>query len=882
MKLLSLTVDQVRQFRAPFTLDGLAPGINLISGPNESGKSTLVQAIRAAFFERYASSSVDYLQPWGDSSAAPSVELLFEAQGARWHLRKRFLKKKRCDLTIDGQSCSNDEAEEKLAGLLGFQFAKKGASKPDHWGIPGLLWVEQGGGQSIEAPVSHASEHLQSALNSLLGEVASSSGDDLIQQVEQQRQLLLTAAGKPRGEYAELATTCSALEGQLDDLDTRIRHYRERVDRLALVQTEHRRAEQERPWESQLQEADKSARQLAAIEQEQRELQRDEDQRRQTEATLQAYRDQQAQAHRQARELQQRKVAEADAEAALETLQQASEPVQANVAAAQQAYDNAARELQQAREWERRDGLEKALQQATEQLAEGLDALQRAEQLQQSLAGVRQALGELRIDEAVVEDLEQLTAELTDTGIRLEAIATRVSYQLDPGVSITLAGEQVSESGETLLTDATRMSVPGVGSFEITPGGTDINALRRTQSEQQAAVASLLAETGVSSLEEARNRAREQRRLAEDAKRLDAELRAVAPGGLDLLRERHAECARQCDTARQQLQALPAAAERTGPSPDVEAAQQTQQDAAGALKAVEARREAHQLELSRAEVRLDSARTEVKQLANTLAAPEFKARENELADQLLRTEQALAACLERIERRQREIDAARPDLLQQDIERLRSSATILQETHQKRAEELASLRSALQSEGAHGLEEERATLENNLQHNRRRHAELERRARALDLLLSLLTERRQELTRRLQAPLQKHLDHYLGILFPDAGLQVNDALVPEQFQRKGELGRFADLSFGAREQTGLIARLAYADLLQEAGRPTLIILDDSLVHSDRERQGIMQRVLFDAARRHQILLFTCHPENWQGLGVAPRDLPALKLGTAGA
>jgi hypothetical protein len=31
---------------------------------------------------------------------------------------------------------------------------------------------------------------------------------------------------------------------------------------------------------------------------------------------------------------------------------------------------------------------------------------------------------------------------------------------------------------------------------------------------------------------------------------------------------------------------------------------------------------------------------------------------------------------------------------------------------------------------------------------------------------------------------------------------------------------------------GVISRLAYADLLKEAGRPTLIILDDALVHSD--------------------------------------------------
>jgi hypothetical protein len=32
----------------------------------------------------------------------------------------------------------------------------------------------------------------------------------------------------------------------------------------------------------------------------------------------------------------------------------------------------------------------------------------------------------------------------------------------------------------------------------------------------------------------------------------------------------------------------------------------------------------------------------------------------------------------------------------------------------------------------------------------------------------------------------------------------------------------------------------------------------------------MKRVLFDAAGRHQVLLFTCHPDAWRDLGVAAR------------
>jgi hypothetical protein len=107
---------------------------------------------------------------------------------------------------------------------------------------------------------------------------------------------------------------------------------------------------------------------------------------------------------------------------------------------------------------------------------------------------------------------------------------------------------------------------------------------------------------------------------------------------------------------------------------------------------------------------------------------------------------------------------------------------------------------------------------------------------------------------------------------------VDEQLQPGALSRPGNgdgdaAGDFGSLSFGAREQLGVISRLAYADLLREAGRPTLIILDDALVHSDAGRLASMKRVLYDAAQRHQVLLFTCHAERWRDMGVAVRSLP---------
>src|SRR5690606_10691623 len=180
--------------------------------------------------------------------------------------------------------------------------------------------------------------------------------------------------------------------------------------------------------------------------------------------------------------------------------------------------------------------------------------------------------------------------------------------------------------------------------------------------------------------------------------------------------------------------------------------------------------------------------------------------------------------------------------------------------------------------GAQGIEEKRAELAGRLEQITRRVTEQKRRVAALDLLIDLLQTKRRELTLRMQEPLQRHLNHYLRLLFPNASVEINEDLTLGRISRQvGSNTESTDLdqqSFGTREQLGLIGRLAYADLLKEAGWPTLIILDDALVHSDDQRLGQMKRILFDAAQRHQILLFSCHPGAWRDLGVAQRAIAA--------
>lgn len=87
MKLQRLEVQDFRGIRAA----SIAFGSNLtvLHGPNELGKSTLVEAIRACLFLQTSSQAASEHVTWGGSAPA-CVTLTFEHQGKLWRVSKRF------------------------------------------------------------------------------------------------------------------------------------------------------------------------------------------------------------------------------------------------------------------------------------------------------------------------------------------------------------------------------------------------------------------------------------------------------------------------------------------------------------------------------------------------------------------------------------------------------------------------------------------------------------------------------------------------------------------------------------------------------------------------------------------------------------------------
>lgn len=887
MQLTRLQLRHVRCFRQGIALTDLTPGVNLIHGPNESGKSTLVRALRAVFFERYGTSGVADLSPWGDSGAAPEIEVDFLWQGQRWQLAKRFLKQKRCDLTIDHDTLDGEAAEARLAALLGFEYANKGASAARHWGVPGLLWIEQGTTHQLREPAEHAGPHLHAALGHDLAALASSAGDAILEAVRTERGLLLTQAGKPRGELAKADEEWQRSEQQLHHLEATLAQFQADVDRLTELHERQAVERHDPPWQRLRQQQQQAACQLDEVGQWQAQLRADQQRRDSTYQQLQWLQHQQAElAHQQAERTRREAAVDSrrtTAQLALQAYQQRQAEQVAAAAQHRHARDQLSR-LRQAHEQQRdRDTLVQWQQQA--------DALQQrlaeARELQAAATATQAELATLTLDADALHALRTLARRREHLTLQQGLSATRLRYRLEPGTAVQLDDTALTGAGERQLLRPAHLTLPGGGTLEIMPGGTDLSELARQAETLATEWQAACRQWQIDDLAHAEALVERRRQLEATRQRQLAVLKPLAPDGVSALEAEALALQHRLQPLAARCQAHAAnslAAAGTTPAADGLAAQV--RDAEFAETVAERQlREADQA-LHTAATHLAGAQASHQQAEAEWQAVLARPVADSAANQRLHHEaeavqQALHALDQRLADLQARIAAARPEVLRQDVERLGRSAEQLEQQFQQRELQRVELQSRLQALSAQGLHEQRAECERDRDRWRERHAQLHRRAQALELLLATLQRHRQALTQRLQAPLQRHLQHYLSLWLPDAEvtLSLNDQLIPEGFSRRRhavlEQGGLDALSLGAREQLGLISRLAYADLLREAGHPTLIVLDDALTHADHKRLEALKRILFDAGQRHQILLFTCHPQHWQDLGVLGRDLTQL-------
>ena len=865
MKLESIAIQEFKQFNGRLFIGDLQPGLNLFTGPNEAGKSTIAEAVRAVFLERYKASHLRDLLPWGKASGQPSVEVSFNLDGVACTLAKQFVTRQRCDLRIGQQVFGEDEAEDRLATLLGFSRATRGAMKADQAGVPGLLWVQQGETQDVRDASGHAALYLRDALTQLSGSTGSAGEDVLIGAVQRElRQLLTARTQRSTGPLAEAEQALTALAVERDTLEAQRRQFDENLTRLATQQEASEDAQRKRPWEAHEQKALQAQARAAAVAELERSVQglAQTLQLHEAELTLSLQQEQNA-SDQEATLANERQQLERAKEAVL-TAEAEHAQASAAVARCQQINDAANRALELANAAVMAQELNNQITLYRDETARLETAIAAAEAAQAAVLDATRSAASLEIDVTQLQRLQALESRVSVLRARKEAAMTRIDYRLSGG-GIVVGGETLTGEGVLRLEDEQTIELPGVGELRIVPGVSDLAALRTELSDAEAQQAELLRALGVASLSDGQARHEQWKEQVAQLQSQKKILAVHAPKGIEPLRTELASALARRQTADQRLAALP----DVSSAPAVDDARQVLDSATRMLAQTGERR-------SNALATSGSLAEQVQRKEAQLQDAAFRERRAQWQAKIVEQRAHVAALTKQRDERNQELGAARTDDPAAEAKRYRVSADLARAEQQERQVRIAELRSQLETIGASGLGERLAAVRASLEQMERRKNELTLRAGALSLLDKVLVEERDAAVAQLRAPLTERLGHYLKRIFPQSALELGDDLSPVALQREGRIDTLDALSFGTREQMGILTRLAYADLLKSSGRPTLLMLDDAAVHTDATRRDAIKRALLDAATRHQILLFTCHPELWDDMGVKQRAIDDLR------
>lgn len=890
MRLLNCQLQNVRQ-HGELSLD-FSPRITLIGGANESGKSTLVEALHRALFLKAAASGAPVAALQSRLHLGqPVVSLAFEAKGDTWNLRKRFsgtTGQVTLHSEASGQQLSGPSAEDVLAELVGVKetVGSKQATTvlPTRWAH---LWVMQGsaGDNLLEAGKAHYD------FDALLAQLEQSGGAVVQQSAHDQRvaqridaaleenfttrgvkknsplwqrqeelenaQLAMDQALARLTDYEDASAELAAIVEQIEqlqgkdlpDLDERKRlicqgaEASSRLDaaiQLAIQALEPLRLRHDAA-QSILLQVDALASELTEREQKLEQLQ-------------ESQKDTEAREHAFTTTLEERRAGRAALDSQKQTLEQRRQLVELL--------------LQQAQTLE-------AMQRLASDLAQQSQTSAKREGLEQQLAALPP------ISRGDLQTLRDLQQRARDARTRHQAMAAGVRL-LRANQSVRINGEPLQSGEQRQLCSTFELQVGDGVALEITPGGGQaLGDLEAACVSAELAFSDQLRHHAVATLELAEQAADQRAALEQQLGALASaplpDLEALQRNQLSLeerLRELELQLQtlQACRLAMEQEQALP------NEVPELQALQQqlhqTLSHATVAYRQTEAELEAAQLALQEFQKSRLNGASELKILQAECSDRRSRldalqqshgSREGLMAQlAVLASDRAQAeAHLQRLQAERAELgggdNAQQLAELQEQFEALTQR---LEQLIDQRGAAKQRCDSISNEDPFAAAEQAKAQLEA----AQGDYQSLKRLTDAHKLLQKLFLDVQADLSSRYSEPLAQAIGSYLRPLIPDGPVAQLDYDQGKGFgglrlRRGQEFYDFEQLSGGMREQLAAALRLAMADVLKSGHDGCLpLVFDDAFTNSDPERVQLVKRMLATAVDRGlQVILLTCDP-----------------------
>lgn len=848
-------------------------GVVVIEGPNEVGKTTLLEACDLLLDPRAKATSrsrvVKALQPLG-RDVGPRVEAVLSVGRYRLRFAKQWLRGASTELEILAPSrehLSGEEAQQRFDAILA-----ESLDRP----LWDALRFTQGGELGQVALTDSAV--LTEALDGASGvDLHSADGATLLEQAEREFRRYFTATGRVTGELKEAVTAASTARDEAVDAHRAVaetqglveRHDRLRAEHVELVDREvalTQRVETARAQDAEV------ATLVRAHEEATATLAR---------ARADSVRAQEdlARRDRARRDLGEAERRLAAAEETNTTRRQELAALREETQRLRRARDAARTARDRSVEVADRAGEDVAHVDTAARVARLESTLERLTRWQAEQDDAREALSELPdLDRAAVATLEAAEQTVARLRTQVEASSAQVSLEsLGPSRQLVVNGEvlQIAEGAAAELPVRGGLTIELPGDLRVSVRAEQASAQLVTDLDRAEELqAELFEQAGVTDLAGAREaataRAAAAARLSHLTERIDDALDGRSQEQLIAELEQARFALAEHTESRRADHPLP---------PDVATARAVERAAVAARREAEAALEQaeHALqaqEARRAQVELQVQRAEGvhAEMSQRLEQDRARLAESQRAQPDEQLDAAVSAARAAYARVEAQVGVTRRALEEADVDGVRArlaqaeQALADQQSALSRVrQELAQVQGQVELVSGEGREEAYALAVDEFVRLKGELDVVHRRARAARQLHETLGRHREAAHRAYVRPYQEEIRRLGQAVYGSSfDVDVAEDLTISARTLGGTSVPFGQLSGGAREQLGILSRLAVAGLVEQgAGVP--VIIDDALGYTDPERLRRVSSVFSGPGERTQVVLLTCTPERYRRL-----------------
>ncbi len=871
MKLLSLKVTNYRGINTREVK--FSPlGITRIEGPNESGKSSLGEAINTILDYPDNSKNQDILavQPV-HQDVGPEIELEMETGKYVFTYFKRFLKKPETRLIITKPNPENftgrqahDRANEILMETLDV----------DLWKAVSILQ-----GEAIGQPDLKNKQALSAALDKAAGvHPAAPQELSLFKRASQEYELYYTGRGTGKKDLQDLRNALAEKQTEVRSIEQAIRELETDIDRVPVLQRELvQLKKQEEELSQQMIDLTTKLEQINSLE---NTLSAAALKQESAQKTLEAV--------RHAKEIRQEMIRTAEnAAKAHRELQESSSMALPALSQAEEACNKAKAATDEAERKRKETESLAALKRADFDyyhdkldLDQLLERKQRIDQARKDAAQAETVLAKNKVDARALDRIKEAELSYKTASAKMEIGSPSVLLRSISKCRLSIDDTEVvldtNEVRKISVSDMTKVSVPGILDIEISAGSSIEGLALKVEDARQALQAACAAAT-VADPDEARkayDERQEALRDVENKARVEKEnLRDITCESLEerlhnlqqsvpnylVGRVKDPAICPDFDTAKK---------ERTKAEANFQTASGELENTRKVLDSARSFFEGVNIKHREAVAKLEQLDKDLKQTQENLDKARKKESDETLGANLTAADRAVLSEDTGYRSAADSLKAFNPEQVRALADSTTGSLKTIKHSHDSKDRGLLEVQTRLKIKGEEGLHEKLNAAENQLEQLEFKNRATTLRANAAKCLFDTMCEERDKASRAYVAPLKDKIERLGRLVFdPSFQVTIDDDLKIAGRTVSGVTVPFDSLSGGTREQLSLMYRLSCSMIVAKDGG-TPVILDDALGYTDPERLKLMGAVLAVAAKECQIVIFTCVPERYAFIGEA--------------